>query len=55
MQYRILSSTSPYKLSLEVEEYIKMGWVPQGGVSFQIGLGLYGHDEYVQAMIKEKK
>ena len=32
MEYKILCEESPYSLEGIVNDYIKKGWIPQGGV-----------------------
>ena len=46
MKYVILSSDKSYRLVVYVQNHIREGWKPIGGVS-------YGDGEYLQAMIKE--
>ncbi len=50
MKYIIIGQDSSYNLSVNVNEYMKNGWIPQGGVC------VYWAGEstiYYQAMIKE--
>ena len=46
MKYIILEANSPQQLAMLVNQYIHIGWKPQGGVSADGNL-------YCQAMIKE--
>lgn len=49
MQYKIVSADGQYDLSSKVEDLIKQGWLPQGGVSFKNS----GYKEtWAQAMVK---
>jgi len=56
-EYIILESFNSVELVKKVNEYIKMGWEPIGGVS----LGVYENDEaydnciYAQAMYKRNQ
>jgi len=47
MEYRIVEHDVPTGLELEVEDYIKRGWQPIGGVSY-----LGNMQKVVQAMVK---
>lgn len=50
MKYEILEHNNSSLLEKEVNEYIGLGWVPQGGIStVEAGMESY----YCQAMIKE--
>jgi hypothetical protein len=47
----ILTNSSSYRLSQEVEKYLSMGWKLQGGVAYSMSMA---SEYYAQAMIKEK-
>lgn len=51
MKYYIVKEKSSYELGIKVEEKIKTGWKPQGGVSFIFHGGFY--ETWTQAMVKE--
>ena len=50
MDYQIVKREMPYEVEHEVLKLIKLGWVPQGGVSH---LRANGASNYAQAMVKE--
>lgn len=61
MEYKILNKSNLWDLEKEVNEYIKQGWRPQGGVMIQqnphlkITLGsINAGTHHCQAMVKEK-
>lgn len=50
MQYDVIKASNEYDLKLRVNEAIKKGWKPQGGIAFAIS----GWSEtWIQAMVKE--
>ena len=52
-RYKILSAKVQAGLDKEVNEYIKMGWQPLGGVSAAaFGISPVGGNQYIQAMVK---
>lgn len=53
MEYRIVNSSSKYKLEEEVKYLIRQGWVPQGGVSVVFS-GMINED-WSQAMTKVRQ
>ena len=57
IEYRIINAGSEAELAREVNNTIKEGWKPQGGVSVTKGLApLLGHAfVWGQAMVKETK
>ena len=50
MMYKITVAYSSAELSILVNDYIKMGWKPQGGVTF---VWDSGREKWAQAMVKE--
>jgi len=52
MDYRVITAASEYKLREQVVGMIKLGWRPQGGVSF-VYHGVSG--TWAQAMVREDK
>jgi hypothetical protein len=51
MDYRVITATDQYQLKEQVIEMIKLGWRPQGGVSFVYHSS---HKEtWAQVMVKE--
>lgn len=49
MKYKVIEETSRYDFEHKVNESIRDGWKPLGGMSFS---GVYGYGEtYTQAMI----
>jgi hypothetical protein len=54
MRYIILSDTVWFKLVEEVNDYIKKGYVPTGGLAVRSG-GAVLDSIYFQAMIDEKR
>ena len=53
MRYIILEAGSINELSLKVEEYIEMGWEPQGGVSAASNQTMVWW--YYQAMVQHQR
>ena len=56
MKYKIVSCYEKYKMEREVEELIKEGWKPQGGICLAIifpSSPSGTQSEYAQAMTKE--
>lgn len=51
--YRILTADSGFGLEKEVNEWISRGYKPSGSLS--VKSGIYGNNEYCQAMIKEEE
>lgn len=51
-QYRILSATSPEALQTDVCEYLRKGWVPQGGLAVAQVSPQTSQRWYYQAMTK---
>lgn len=49
MQYCLLFSEDNQKLEREVNEYIRLGWRPQGGLAIGV---INGHSFFGQAMVK---
>lgn len=47
MEYKILSDESGSRLQDEINEYLKEGWEPQGGICYSTGHFFY------QALIKK--
>jgi len=47
IDYEIVRHTYALNLTIEVDKFIKDGWVPQGGVTF-----CSRDSEYAQAMVK---
>ena len=47
LEYTIVRSDSSFDLSKTVNEYIRRGWKPQGGVAVDIAFG-----SFYQAMVK---
>lgn len=52
MEYEILTRNTLRRLQIDVEEHIKIGWTPQGGIGVDRG---YTDTWYIQAIIKEAK
>ena len=50
MKYNIICDDSHYSLAQRVEDLIKQGWLPQGGVSFGFHSGY--KETWAQAMVK---
>lgn len=51
MKYIVLTAKSTFDLEMVVNQHIKAGWFPQGGVSFERGANI---NFYRQAMIKHR-
>ena len=51
MEYTTVIESSEYKLREKVTEMIKMGWRPQGGISFVFHSGY--KETWAQAMVKK--
>ena len=53
MKYRVVKENTYWALTMEVNNYIKEGWEPQGGISIE----RYGEISayYFQAMIKREQ
>jgi hypothetical protein len=51
MEYRIVEEKSQFDLQDNVNKLIKLGWKPQGGVSF-LYHSVY-NETWAQAMVKE--
>ena len=51
MEYKVVCESSPQKLEKAVNDLIKMGWKPLGGVSFA-GSDRVQMWNYIQAMVK---
>lgn len=53
MKYRVISESYPWELEKKVNEFIKEGWEPQGGIAIE----RYGEISayYFQAMIKREE
>lgn len=49
MKYKVVEKSSKHDLEIEVNNLIKAGWNPLGGMSYSAGYG-YG-ETYTQAMI----
>ena len=55
MEYIILSDSFKSILAIEVNKYIKMGWILQGGISSNITLvSSVIITQYTQAMVKHE-
>jgi hypothetical protein len=52
MDYRVITATGQYQLKEQVIEMIKLGWRPQGGVSF-VYHSAY-KETWAQAMVKDE-
>lgn len=50
MKYDIIMETTPHKLITSVNEKLKEGWKPQGGIALILHST---HEYYLQAIIKE--
>ena len=56
MQYFIVKSGDTQKVVTRVNDYIKEGWKPQGGISISMTrstIGNYMSYEYAQAIVRE--
>jgi hypothetical protein len=53
MDYRVITATDQYQLKEQVIEMIKLGWRPQGGVSF-VYHSAY-KETWAQAMVKQER
>lgn len=52
-RYKILSGKTQAVLDVEVNNYIKNGWEPLGGISAAaFGISPVGGNQYIQAMVK---
>ena len=56
MEYVVLNAECFDDLTMKVNEWIKLGFVPQGGVAVSLNSGgaLYSQKQFYQAMIKTK-
>lgn len=56
MEYIILNAESFGDLTMKVNEWTKLGFLPQGGVAVSLNSGgtLYSQKQFYQAMIKTK-
>ena len=57
MKYRVLKDETTYDLSVKVNEALKKGWTPQGGITshFDSKMGMFGRTYFSQALIKKEK
>ena len=55
MEYTILIVNTLSGLERKVNEYIKQGWRPQGGITLQRNMQFNNVEFYFQAMIKENE
>jgi len=53
MEYTILESGKHYELTIQVNDYIKQGWLPSGAAFGYIDA--HGDGRLAQAVIKETK
>jgi len=53
MEYKVIMKDSYLKFLNEMNENLKLGWVPQGGVMCYIGKD--NNNYFVQAVIRHKK
>jgi hypothetical protein len=54
-KYQILSGKTKTELTQKVNEHLKSGWYPYGGVSFAaLGMSPVGGNQYIQAIVRFK-
>ena len=55
MEYTIVIANTLSNLETRVNEHIKKGWRPQGGITIQRNMQFNNVEYYFQAMIKENE
>ncbi len=55
MEYTILKASTMPDLEKKVNDYIKKGWRPQGGITIQLNIQFHNVEYCYQPMIKENE